>query len=66
MNAERLPEARLRCPQWAADEDAAMKRVRRAALDGDVDAGARALADWIDAQALMLAYCDVYDLVTMH
>lgn len=66
MNAARLPEARLRCPEWAVDEENAMKRVRRAAISGDVEAGAKALADWIDAQALMLAYVDVYDLVTMH
>lgn len=59
MNAARLPEARLRFPKLAADEDAAMCRVRRAVGAGDIKAGSQALADWIDAQVAMLLYLDI-------
>lgn len=63
MNAARLPEARERYPKWAADEDAAMLRLRIAVAAGDVPAGAKALADWIDTQALMLSYMEIEDTI---
>lgn len=61
MDAARLPEARLRFPQLATDEADAERRVRLAMATGDVKSGANALADWIDAQAAMLAYLTVED-----
>lgn len=63
MNAARLPEARQRYPQWAAEEDAAMWRLRQAVANGNIPAGAKALADWIDTQALMLAYMEIEDTI---
>lgn len=62
MNAARLPEARLRFPDWAANEREAECRVRICASVGDIAGGAKALADWIDAQALMLACLEIYGL----
>lgn len=60
MNAARLPEARLRWPRLAKEEADAERRVRQAMAASDLEAGARALADWIDAQAGMLVYLECY------
>lgn len=59
MNAARLPEARLRFPEWAEQERDAEMRVRICVATGDIKGGAHALADWIDAQAAMLVYLDI-------
>lgn len=61
MNAARLPEARLRYPHLATQEDEAMKRCRRAAMAGDIKAGSQALADWVDARCAMLVYIELED-----
>lgn len=66
MDAARLPEARLRFPAWAADEAHAEQRLRMAIATGDLAGGAQALADWIDAQAAMLAYLTVEERLTKH
>ena len=61
MEAGRLPIARARFPEWAADEASAAQRVRESVVTGDVHAGAKAMADWIDAQALMLVMLSIED-----
>lgn len=60
MHASRLPEARQLCPLFAADEAHAERQLRVAVATGDVAAGAKALADWIDAQVGMLVYLELY------
>ena len=61
MDSARLPEARARFPEWALCERMAEQRLRVAVAEGDIPAGSQALADWIDAQAVMLACLYVED-----
>lgn len=58
---ELLAKGRTRHPEWAKREDDAYDRCCRAIETCDVEAGARAMADWVDARALIIVYTEMED-----